>query len=611
MTHQLSQFTGRLTGPATPMVRAAFDATLTGLLGLATFFIGFGQPLSALKGPLGQGDMSYYYAVANAPGLRGEVSPHMGYPFGLDSAYFPGTDLIQITVARFVSWITGTVFLGVNTAYVLSFAGAAVACWLACRIAGINRALSITIAVAFTALPTHWFRIEHTWLATIYSVAVSLAIALIILSGRLDGGRKGEAFSWRRWALLTIALSLVVAWSGLYYTFYGCLIIMIAIAFRISKVPVRRDWLLNLIPLVVIGLGTGLAMLPGLIVRLTTGVAAGYERPIFDAILYGGQLADSILPTTVSMMPVISRLTDPLTELNDWANQANAIGVRWTADQGTTLTLIAALVLLAWLAAWGGSTKVRPGIGRSVLARAETSRAYLVYLAVTAALVAFIFVPFGLSAWFSTAVTLSLRGWDRMIILFQLLLLVSLGLVVQLALIRIRRERRRVVLGLLIFFAAVTVLLDTVIPARSYFASVVARGAEQVHPNNLIVEQVNAIAGDDCAVLQLPYRRFPEAPNVERLGVYEPLWLGLMGRQNMWSYGGVFGSPQDLWLARVATDPIANLGELKARGFCAITVDARGYNQEGINQTQGQLTSALGQPSVVQGVEPVLIYRLP
>jgi hypothetical protein len=593
------------------MARAAFDASLTGLLGLATFFIGFGQPLSALKGPLGQGDMSYYYAVANAQGLRGEVSPHLGYPFGLDTAYFPGTDLIQITVARVLSWITGTVFLGVNAVYVLSFAGAAVACWLACRIARINRGLSITIALAFTALPTHWFRIEHTWLATIYSVAVSLAIALIILSGRLDGGRKGEGFRWRRWAILSIALSLVVAWSGLYYTFYGCLIIVIAMAFRISKVPARKDWLLNLIPLVVIGAGTGLAMLPGVIARVTTGVAAGYERPIYDAILYGGQLADSILPTTVSMMPVISSITDPLNDLNDWANQANAIGVRWTADQGTTLTLIAALVLLAWLAAWGGSARVRPGVGRAALGRADASRAYLVYLAVTAALVAFIFVPFGLSAWFSTAVTLSLRGWDRMIILFQLLLLVSLGLVVQLALMRLRRERRRIVMVLVIAFAGVTVLLDTVLPARSYFAGVVARGAEQVHPNSLIVEQVNAIAGDDCAVLQLPYRRFPEAPNVERLGVYEPLWLGLMGRQNMWSYGGVFGSPQDLWLERVATDPVANLGELKATGFCAITVDARGYDQEGINATQAQLTSALGQPSLVQGVEPVLIYRLP
>lgn len=604
---------GTSTSTATRRAQALLDAGLCGLLGLIVFFIGFGRSPLDLRLPLGFGDLTYYYGVMNAPGLRGEVAPHLGYPFGLDTAYFPDSAWIQILGARAITWLTSTVFFGVNAVYVLSFAVAAIAAWLACRLASVPRVLSILIAVAYTAIPTHWFRIDHAWLATMYSLPVALAIALIVLTGRLDQGQSSGILSRREWTLACMLLCVVLALSGLYYTFYGLLLIALAVVFRFSKAPGHRAWLLNLIPLVVVGIGTLLAMAPGIGVRLTTDVEAGYQRPIYDAVLYAGQFVDAILPTTVSMMPVFSRLANPMIAINEWASQANSFGVRWTADQGTTLILIAAVALLLWLAAWGGGRRVAHDARLAPADRrgARQARMTLVFLAVSAALTALWFVPFGLGTYFSMAVTLNFRGWDRMIALFQLLLLVSLGLIIHLALLRVGQARRRMVLIAVVALASVTVLLDTVLPARAFYSEQIAGAAERVHPASMVVEQVDQVVPAGCAILQLPYRLFPEAAPIQRLGVYEPLWFGLVDRNHPWSYGGVFGSTQDQWLQRVSADPVANLGELKALGFCAILVDVRGYDQAGIDAVVPQLTRSLGPPVLAQGVEQALIYAIP
>lgn len=604
----------RLTdGLGSHRAQAWLDAGLAGMLGLIAFLVGFGRSPLDLRLPLGSGDLPYYYGVVNAPGLRGELAPHLGYPFGLDTAFFPDSSWIQILAARAITWLTGTVFFGVNAVYVLSFAAAAVAAWLACRLAAMPRALAILIAVAYTAIPAHWFRIEHTWLATIYSLPVALSIALIVLTGRLDDGQQRRTMGRRSWSAVCAGLCLVLAFSGLYYTFYGLLLIALAVVFRFSKAPSLRAWTLNLMPVVVTGCGAILAMAPGIVVRLTTDVEAGYQRPIYDAVLYSGQFIDAILPTNVSMMPVFSRLAEPMATINAWASAANAFGVRWTADQGTTLILIAAVALVLWLAAWGGTRRVAhdavmtPADRR----RARQARTTLVFLAVSAALTAVFFMPFGLGTYFATAVTLNFRGWDRMIALFQLLLLVSLGLIVQLALLRVDRARRRVALSAVVVMASITVLLDTVLPARAFYSEQLAGAAEQVHPASMVVEQVAQVVPAECAILQLPYRKFPEAAPIERLGVYEPLWFGLVDRQHAWSYGGVFGSAQDRWLQQVSADPVANLGELKAKGFCAILVDVRGYDQAGVDAVTGDLTRALGPPVSAQGVEQALIYAIP
>lgn len=612
VTGQTDQ-TGMRHAVGSPRAQALLDAGLAGLLGLVAFLFGFGRSPLDLRLPLGSGDLTYYYGVVNAPGLRGEVAPHLGYPFGLDTAYFPDSAWIQILAARAITWLTSTVFFGVNAVYVLSFAATAIAAWLACRLVSMPRALAILIAVAYTAIPTHWFRIEHTWLATMYSLPVALSIALIVLTGRLDQGRQPGILGRRAWALACAGLCLVLAFSGLYYTFYGLLLIALAVLFRFSKAPSPKAWALNLMPLVVVGAGTLLAMAPGIVVRLTSDVEAGYQRPIYDAVLYSGQFVDAILPTSVSMMPVFSRLADPMRSINEWASQANAFGVRWTADQGTTLILIAAIALVLWLAAWGGARRIDHDARLLAPDRrsARQARTTLVFLVVAAALTAVFFMPFGLGTYFSTAVTLSFRGWDRMIALFQLLLLVSLGLIITLALLRVDQARRRIVLAIIVVLAAVTVLLDTILPARAFYDDQIAGAAEHVHPATMVVEQVDQVVPAGCAILQLPYRLFPEAATIQRLGVYEPLWFGLVDRNHPWSYGGVFGSAQDQWLQQVSADPVANLGELKAKGFCAILVDVRGYDQAGIDTVSNELSRALGPPVSAQGVEQALIYVIP
>ena len=588
------------------------DALMSGIVGLACFFIGFGRSPLALKEPLGSGDLTYYYGYLNAQGMGDGLSPHFGYPYGFDGSYFPVSDWIQLLTAQGIGAVTGTVYLGLNVSYALSFAAAAVLAWLASRLAGVPRVLAIVIGVAFTVLPTHWFRIEHITLATIYSLPAALSIALIILRGRLDATPEGRSREFRLWLGGACALALMIAFSGLYYAFYGTFLILLAVLFRVSRADSWKRWLWNLIPLAVLGVFTLLALIPGIRTRLTSEGSVGYERPIYDAVLYSGQMIDAILPTRVSMLPGLGDLAQPLDAINEWANDANTFGVRWIADQGTTLTLLAAIAILLWIAFWGGVGKVAHDgslstTGQQFVAQARST---LVFLITAAVLTAASYVPFGFGTYFSTAITLNFRGWDRLIVLFQLLLLVALGLIAALALERVPEARRRLVLIVAVIVAGASMLLDTVLPARTFFDGQLLKGQEQVHAASLVIQDMAAVP-QDCAILQLPYRQFPEAAPVARLGVYEPLWFGLVDRTRAWSYGGVYGSKQDQWLQRVSADPVASLGELKAQGFCAILVDSRGYDQAGLDAVTGELARGLGEPIVAQGVEPVLIYRIP
>jgi len=579
---------------------------------MAAFLIGFGRSPLALKDPLGSGDLTYYYGYLNAQGVGDGMSPHLGYPYGFDGSYFPVSDWIQLLTAQGIGAVTGTVFLGLNVTYALSFAAAAVLAWLASRLAGVPRLFSIVIGVAFTVLPTHWFRIEHITLATIYSLPAALSIAMLILRGRLDMSTGWRSGQFRLWWGLACALSLIIAFSGLYYAFYGSCLILLAVLFRVSKAGSWRRWLRNLIPLGILGVFTIIALMPGIRTRLSSEGSVGYERPIYDAVLYSGQMIDAILPTRVSMLPGLGGLGQPLEAINNWANEANTFGVRWIADQGTTLTLVAAIAILLWIAFWGGVGKVAhdealPEPRQHFVAQARTT---LVFLITAAVLTAATYVPFGFGTYFSTAITLNFRGWDRLIVLFQLLLLVALGLIASLALQRVPDTRQRPVVIVAVVLAGISMLLDTVLPARSFFDGQLLKGQEQIHAASLVIQDMAGVP-QDCAVLQLPYRQFPEAAPLERFGVYDPVWLGLVDRTRAWSYGGVYGSKQDQWLQLVSADPVASLGELKAQGFCAILVDSRGYDQAGLDTVTGELARGLGEPIVAQGVEPVLVYRIP
>ena len=74
-----------------------------------------------------------------------------------------------------------------RTLYALdSFPLVAVLAYLCIRMTGLKGPLAIALAVAFTFIPFHWGRsLGHTYLATLYSAVIGLALVLMVISGPL------------------------------------------------------------------------------------------------------------------------------------------------------------------------------------------------------------------------------------------------------------------------------------------------------------------------------------------------------------------------------------------------------------------------------------------
>jgi len=206
--------------------RTAIEAIVTGLLSAVMALPVFGPVLSKLDVAWSGGDLtSTYVNSAVWGGFFFKVDDHFGFPLGLNQNYFPGIDVTE----NLFAWVTNNVlhstFAGVNLLIVITFPLVAVLAYLTLRLTGLYGPLAIAMAIAFTFIPFHFGRaLGHTYLATLYSLVIGLALVLIIGSGRWQWMLRRK-HSWFG-ILLVIAMAAVVAWSGIYYVAFtlilGC-----------------------------------------------------------------------------------------------------------------------------------------------------------------------------------------------------------------------------------------------------------------------------------------------------------------------------------------------------------------------------------------------------
>src|SRR5262249_43974583 len=113
------------------------------------------------------------------------------------------------------------------------------------------------------------------------------------------------------------------------------------------------------------------------------------------------------------------------------------------------------------------------------------------------------------------------------------------------------------------------------------------------------VRRVEAMLPPGAMVFQLPQTGFPEEPAVGRMEPDDHLRLYLHSRSLHWSFGAMKGRYAAHWQASVAGLPPAEFARLLAlAGFAGITVDRRGYNDDGAG-----LEAELGR---LLGVRPVV-----
>jgi hypothetical protein len=565
--------------------RIAIEAAISAGIAFLVSLIVFGPLLGSLDVGWAGGDMLSTYVNATAwSGFSYAVTTQFGFPLGMNLNYFPGIDITENTFAHIVNAVTGTTFLGINLLVLLSFPLVAALAYLVIRMTGLRGPLAISLAVAFTFIPFHWGRaLGHTYLSTLYSVVVGVALVLLIGSGgfeRMWRSTKGRS----RVGLIAVitVMCVVVAWTGVYYVVFTLILGAAALLWRIAQRASAKQIGIEAIPFVGIAVLAVIGFLPSLLtVRGDPPLASLGDRIASESVTYAGNLAMAILPIPQSSLPrggyyneaVLRAFADaPYGESNVITN----FGTWVTA--AALLTLVVGLVLRS-----RRPEPTSPASGRVTLG-------FITYLLIVSVL---FFVPWGLNFLFAELVTAQIRGWNRLLPVLLLLFLVGAAAVLH----RTRIERRWAIAVPVALVVLGLTAVDSVYPFKAAYAGSVAEAGEATQAARAYASAVNSAIPQDCGVLQLPYMAYPEHGVERGINDYDHFWTSITNPGKQWSYGSVKFTDASTWAAQLPQVPTdEQVALLRQAGFCAIHLDTRGYISEALAPVADDLTARFGAP---------------
>ena len=597
-------------GPSKPPHSSlVVDSVVTAALGAIVFVIGFGGDLLRLARPLGSGDLLQAYATAK-PWSDGTPfgNSSLGYPFGMEQRYFPTADVLQNALSGLISAVSQNPFAGLNIVYALSFPLAALAALWVFHIAGVRGPIAIFTSLAFTTIPFHWLRLEHIYLATIYSAVLGVGLAILTGTGsferRLTGGRK-----WSTIALLS-AVSVVVATSGIYYAFFTILLCSAALIYRLAHRPSWRGALVSASPLISVAVLLGAVLTPAfLFERAHPALNNVAHRQAIESVYYSGNLAFALVPAPTTQIPGLKNLNARIEHAFTVANTSGTSGVHWHSNFGSLFTVLAlALAGLGLFWSIGRGAHEGTSAGSSTESMKPSGKVSFGLVGLLLATTILFFVPWGLNVLFAALVTPQLRGWDRLVpVLF--LLFFTAAIVAWRSMDLPQRGARAVIIAICSF---VLLLFDSVLPYQAPFAAAAASGKQVLRFGQQYADALNTAIPGKCAILELPYQPYLEGTTLQALPVYDAFWPALTNPVKEWTFGAMSGTFGSEWQRVLGSDIDASaVSDLVAGGFCGIHVDRRGLTASESVQVAKRLSTLLGPPVATGHGGDWSVYALP
>jgi len=305
----------------------------------------------------------------------------------------------------------------------------------------------------------------------------------------------------------------------------------------------------------------------------------------------------ALLPLPWSQIPGLSHYNEKVSA----AIAAGPYGESTAAtNYGTWITSLAVVVILVALV-----VRTRRGTRDFTYGAPRASLSFIVYLIIVTTL---FFVPWGLNYVFAGTVTAQIRGWNRLVPVLLLLFLLGAAA----ALHRTGAARRLAASLPIAVVVLALVLVDSVLPFRATYADGARLGGELTQAARDYAAATNASIPEHCGILQLPYMAYPENGYTRAIPDYDNFYAALTNPGKDFSYGSVKFTPASIWasqLPQVPTDE--QLALLRGAGFCAISVDFRGYLGEQTTPVFDDMSMRFGAP-IASGLDDSWqLFRIP
>lgn len=572
--------------------RTIIEVVATAVISLACSLIVFAPNLKDINVPWSGGDMTATY-------INGEtwnwwhyaVTTHYGFPFGMNLNYFPGLDITENLFAQIVTMITGQPFIGINLLLIISFPLVAVMAYAAIRLMGLRGPLAIALAVAFTFIPWHWGRaLGHLYLATLYGAVAGLILTLLVSSGRLqDWLTCSDRRRRRRYIALLALLVVTAAWSAIYFAFFTGMMLLAAVLWRIAQGDQVKRVLLAVIPLASLTFVALIGLLPSILARAWEPAVVNLgQRDPMDTVKYGGNLAISVLPAPYNAM-----LSGYNSLISTMFAKAPGEEQNLLTNYGTWITSACLIVFIVGLVLYFRRRALNTWTPVDEVPRPRIS--FIAYLLV---LMVLVFGPWSLNFLIANWVITQIRDWNRLLPLMLLLFILGAAGTVAGA----QWTRRSLVTGAIAVVIVLITIVDSIVPWKGLYDDVARGGRAILESGKEYATDVNRAIPEHCGIFQLPIMIYPEngisPPN---LNDYDHFLVGLTNKDKDFSYGGMRDTEASTWqLDYTGGVNGFQIQELKEKGFCAVHLDTRGFEQPEV--VEEELKTLFGEP-VVTGLD--------
>jgi phosphoglycerol transferase len=481
-----------------------------------------------------------------------------GFPFGSNHLDYPTSDTGSYIAIKLLGWLIPSSSAALNLYYLLGFSLCAVTSYLVARTVRVSISFAVATALVYSFTSFHFGRIGHLFFTWYFVVPLFFYVGFRLLSEQTVFLETSHRFKSK----LINAIALVALASfGIYYSFFGCLVIIFCtgIAFFI-----HRSWnyvFEGLLTISLVVFGVLLNVLPSLLNIFTHGAnREGVNRLAAESELYALKITQLLLPRSDHRLDSFFEVTNRYNSAFPLITENVSASLGMVGSIGFVLLLVFAFSL---------------PFSKQKNSSAQSHLTFQV-LAILCVGLVLIGTVGGISSIFSLLVSSAIRSWNRISIFIAFISVLAGLLAVDLWVGRFIKARFAKIAAFLI--AAILVAFGVWDQTAKPCHTCQLANQNLYQNDRAFIRTVESSLPKSAAIYQLPYATYPENGAVNAMGSYDPARGHLHSLHLNWSFGGMRGREGDWFYRKLAQLPISEqVAVVAAMGFSGIYIDRRGY----------------------------------
>jgi phosphoglycerol transferase len=506
-------------------------------------------------------------------------NPRSGYPFGSNFMDYPGSDSGNLLVLKFLGLVTTDYHSALNLFFLLSFPTTFVASFCVLVSIGLNKTLSFSASFLFAFQSFHFTRLEHVFYLWYFVIPLFYYVGFRIFFT--------PPFSIPKnfWQIISIFFCFIILASfGVYYTIFGIIILGTASLASWARNQTIKAVYPGAIAILFLIIGVIVNIGPNIFNKKINGPNPEVAiRSSVEAEIYGLKFMQLIMPRSQHRNSKLAAISD------NYYNTAPLVNENHMASLGL-IGSIGYFILSFFLIAKLSSSNV------------DERMSFL-------SLLIFILFMFGtiggLGSLFSSTISSSIRGWNRISIFIAFGCLAGIFLFIQILVNRYFYKNKN---AISIIFALVLCFFGLYDQTAKANVNLSLQTKKAFLQDRIFVQKIESSLPKGSAIYQLPYLKFPEGEPVNRVQIYD-LVSGFIHSKNLkWSFGGMKGREGDLFYRALSIEPIEKQIEvIKKLGFGGIYIDRRGY-LDSANLLIEKLTLLLKTPPTITREDGEVVF---